>query len=181
MSEATVGNMLAVARERIAQTQAQEERAEQVRLRREGRTRARRAARDAQRRQMWLDRLSAALAPDLGGAERLQRVADALASKGWKMQVKDLTPELEALADAYLASVHASVEDAVSPEMRWLREGYRARLRGSHNPPIDHLRVAALNSIAKNFKSDETAQSFMSPPLTRGPRVLREGESGSAE
>jgi transposase len=104
VSEATVGRMLVVARERIAQERAREVRVEEVRLRREGRTAAHRAARDRERRQMWQERLATALAPGLSGAEQIRRVADALASKGWNMQVKDLTPELEALADAYLAA-----------------------------------------------------------------------------
>jgi hypothetical protein len=179
--------MLAVARERIAQEQAREVRAEEVRLRREGRTAARRAARDRERRQMWQERLATALAPGLAGPERIRRVADALASKGWKMQVKDLTPELEALADEYLAALERWKNgQPISAGEEWLMDTYR-RVRklaeedpavaglgamSGGGPNIDHLRVAALNILVKKFKSD-TAQSPVKPSLARGPRLLR--------
>ena len=164
-------------------------RAEEVRLRREGRTASRRAARDRERRQIWQERLATALAPGLAGPELIRRVADALAGKGWKIQAKDLTPELEALADAYLAARVGHAEEsgeALPPEEEWLRDAHRwvrklaeedptvAGLRAisGGGPNIDHLRVAALNILVKKFKSD-TAQSPVKPSLARGPRLLR--------
>jgi transposase len=190
VSEATVGRMLVVARERIAQEQAREARANEVRLRREGRTAARRAARDRERRQLWQERLATALAPGFSGAERIRRVADALASKGWKMQVKDLTPELEALADAYLAARdgHAGKSgEALSAEEKRLRDMHRwvRKLAGEDpavaglgaisggGPNIDHLRVAALNHLVKKFKSDTASSSAEPSSVARGPRLLR--------
>jgi transposase len=189
VSEATVSRMLVVAREPIAQGQAWDERAEEVRLRREARTAARRAARDLDRRQMWQERLATALAPGFTGPERIRRVADALASKGWKMQVKDLTPELKALADAYLAARvrHAGKSgEALRAEEDWLRDAHRwvRKLAGadpavaclggiSGGPNIDHLRVGALNNLVKNFKSDTTGSSAQPSSLARGPRLLR--------
>ena len=192
VSEATVSRMLVVARERIAQEQAWEERAEEVRLRREGRTAARRAARDRERRQMWQERLATALAPGFTGPERIRRVADALASKGWKMQVKDLTPDLEAIANAYLAFRVGQAEEngqAIAAEEEWLRDAHRwvsvRKLAGEDpaiaglgaisggGPNIDHLRVGALNNLVKNFKSDTTGSSAQPSSLARGPRLLR--------
>jgi transposase len=190
VSEATVSRMLVAAREHIAQEQAQEVRAEEVRLRREGRTAARRAARDKDRRQMWQERLATALVPGFAGPERIRRVADALASKGWKIQVKDLTPELEALADEYLAARvrHADESgEALPPEEEWLRDAHRwvrklaeedptvAGLRAisGGGPNIDHLRVAALNNLVTNFKSDTARSSAEPSSLARGPRLLR--------
>jgi transposase len=189
VSEATVSRMLVVARARIAQEQAREVRAEEVRLRREGRTAARRAARDRDRRQIWRERLATALAPGLAGPDRRRRVADALASKGWKIQAKDLTPDLEAIADAYLAARdrHAVKSGETLPAgEKWLMDTYRrvpkpagenptvaglGAISGG-GPNIDHLRVAALNILVKKFKSD-TAQSPVKPSLARGPRLLR--------
>ena len=180
---------LVVARERIAQEQTWGERAEEVRLRREGRTAARRAARDRERRQMWQERLATALVPGIASDERIRRAADALASKGWKMQVKDLTPDLEALADAYLAARvrHAGKNgQAISAEEKWLMDTYRwvRKLAGQDpavaglgamlggGPNIDHLRVAALNHLVKNFKSDTARSSAQPSSLAHGPRLL---------
>jgi transposase len=187
--EATVSRMLVVARERIAKEQAREVRAEEVRLRREGRTAAHRAARDRDRRQMWQERLATALAPGLTGPERIRRVAGALASKGWKIQVKDLTPELETLADEYLAALvrHAGKNSQpISAGEKWLMDTYLrvrklagkdpavAGLRAiSGGPNIDHLRVAALNNLVKNFKSDTARSSAEPSSLARVPRLLR--------
>jgi transposase len=188
VSEATVSRMLVVARERIAQEQAWEERAKGVRLRREGRTVARRAARDRKRRQMWQERLATALAPGFTSPEQMRRVADALASKGWKMEVKDLTPELETIADEYLAALARWKNgQSISAEEKWLMDTYRRvrklaeedptvagrRAISGGGPNIDHLRVAALNHIAKNFKSDTAGSSARPPSLARGPRLLR--------
>jgi hypothetical protein len=120
------------------------------------------------------------------GAERIRRVANALTSKGWKVQVKDLTPELEALADEYLAARVRHAEEsgkALLPEEDWLRDAHRwvrelagedpaiAALRAilGGGPNIDHLRVAALNHLAKNFKSDTAPSSVKPSSLTRGP------------
>jgi hypothetical protein len=139
---------------------------------------------------MWLERLATALAPGFSGAERIHRVADALASKGWKIQVKDLTPELEALADRYLAARdwHAGRSgEALPPEEEWLRDAHRwvrklaeedpavAGLRAilGSGPNIDHLRVAALNNLVTNFKSDTARSSARPSSLARGPRLLR--------
>jgi hypothetical protein len=190
VSEATVSRMLVVARDRVAQKEAWEERAEEVRLRREGKTAARRAARDRERRQMWQERLATALVPGLAGAEQIRRVADALASKGWKMQVKDLTPELEAIADAYLATRvrHAGKSgEALPAKEKWLRDAHRwvSKLAGEDpavagstaisggGSNIDHLRVAALNNLVRNFKSDTAWSSAQPSSLARGPRLLR--------
>jgi hypothetical protein len=190
VSEATVSRMLVVARERIAQEQAREVRAEEVRLRREGRTAARRAARDWDRRQMWQERLATALAPGFAGAERIRRVAHALASKGWKIQVKDLTPELEALADEYLAARVRHAEEsgeALPPEEEWLRDAHRwvrklaeedpavAGLRAisGGGPNIDHQRVGALNNLVRKFKSDIAGSSARPSSLARRQRLLR--------
>jgi transposase len=188
VSESTVGRMLVVARELIAKRRAQEMRANEVRLRREGRKAARRAAHDRERRQMWGERLATTLAPGLTDAERLQRAADALASKGWKIQVKDLTPELRALADAYLAArvQHAGKGGQAMPAgEEWLRDADRwVQLAGEDpavagpnaisggDPNIDHLRVGALNNLVRNFKSDRTRSSAKPPSLARGPRLL---------
>jgi len=108
---------------------------------------------------MWQERLATALVPGIASDERIRRAADALASKGWKMQVKDLTPDLEALADAYLAALDRRVT------------GLGAMLGGG--PNIDHLRVAALNHLVKNFKSDTASSAAEPSSLTRGPRLLR--------
>jgi hypothetical protein len=141
---------------------------------------------------MWQEQLATALAPGLTGPERRRRVADALASKGWKIQVKDLTPDLEALADAYLAFRVRHAEEngqAIPPEEEWLRDAHRwvsvrklaeedpavaglGAISGG-GPNIDHLRVAALNHLARNFKSDTAGSSPRPSSLTRGPRLLR--------
>ena len=57
-------------------------RAKEARLRRERRTAAHRATRNREERQMWQERLAIALTPGFGSAERIRRVADALARKG---------------------------------------------------------------------------------------------------
>jgi hypothetical protein len=126
----------------------------------------------------------------LAGSERIRHVADALASKGWKMQVKDLTPELEELADAYLALRvrHAGKSgEALPAEEKWLRDAHRwvSKLTGKDpavagfgalsggGPNIDHLRVAALNNLVTNFKSDTARSSTRPSSPARGPRLLR--------
>jgi hypothetical protein len=40
-------------------------------------------------------------------------------------------------------------------------------------PNIDHLRVASLNHLVKNFKSDTASSSAEPSSLARGPRLLR--------
>ena len=125
---------------------------------------------------MWQERLATALVPGLAGAEQIRRVADALASKGWKMQVKDLTPELQALADEYLAARVRHAEDsgeALPPEEEWLRDAYRwlRKLAGEEpaveglraisgsGPNIDQIRVGALNNLVRNFQPDISRSS----------------------
>jgi transposase len=184
MSEATVSRMLPVARELVAQKHAQEACANEARSRREMRTAARRAAQEAERRQMWKDRLANAMSTGLTGIERLQRIADALASKVWKMKVSDLTPELEALADQYLANAADYIKEAEARgqdnKIGWLKDAHRwvSELAGAEaaaglprslgtGPNIDNLRVGALSSLIKNFKSENAADLS---PIRRLPK-----------
>ena len=139
---------------------------------------------------MWQERLATALAPGFTGPERIRRVADALASKGWKIQAKDLTPDLEAIADAYLAARdrHAVKSGETLPAgEKWLMDTYRRVRKLSEEDPtvaglggisgggpnIDHLRVAALNNLVRNFRSDTAGSSAEPSTLARGPRLLR--------
>jgi hypothetical protein len=113
-------------------------------------------------------------------------------ARAWKIQVKDLTPELEAIADEYLAARdrHAGKSaQAIPAEEEWLRDAPRLvrvrKLAGEDpavaglgdisggDPNIDHLRVAALNHLVKNFKSDTASSSAEPSSLVRGPRLLR--------
>ena len=164
LSEATVGRILVVARQRIAEKRHRETRRQQVEQRRQAGVMTRRHERDEARRTVWRERLKPALAPGLPVEERLHRVAHALASKGWKIQVKDLTPELQDIADAYLA--HFGKRDIVAPSERWLVEADRSvpalkdpksssglsqQIGLKRGPNIDDLRVGALNHLAKNF------------------------------
>jgi hypothetical protein len=168
----------------LLNSRAWEERDKEVRLRREGRTAADRAARD----RVWRERLATALAPGLAGAERIRRVADALASKGWKIQVRDLTPELETLADEYLTALARWKNgQPISAGEKWLMDTYRRVRKPARDNPavvglgaisgggpnIDHLRVGALNNLVKNFKSDAASSSAEPSSPARGPRLLR--------
>jgi len=81
--------MLVVARQQLEQARDREIRAQQARRRREMRTAMRRDERDAARAEMWHERLMPAREPRLTAQERVRRIAQALASKGYKIQVKD--------------------------------------------------------------------------------------------
>jgi transposase len=166
LSEATAGRILVAARQRIAETRQREASRQQAERRRQARVMAQRHQRDAERRAFWQEQLEPAFARGLSGEERLRRIAQALASKGWKIQTKDLTPELRDIADDYLAAVAA--REIVPPSESWLldadrwvrklkdpahREGLRQMLHEvgiKSGPNIDHLRVGALNHLAKN-------------------------------
>ena len=91
---------------------------QEAEARHQARVTARRQQRDEANRALWRERLEPALAPGLPVEERLRRVAQALASKGWKIQVKDLTPELRNIADVYLT--HYGEREIVRPSELWL-------------------------------------------------------------
>jgi hypothetical protein len=88
----------------------------------------------------------------------MERTAVALASKGYKIQVKDLTPELRAIADDYIENLGG--RDSFLPGETWLLEAHKW-LRRSKNlipgnplragPNLDRLRVGALNDLKKKF------------------------------
>jgi len=160
LSEATVSRMLVVARQQLAQEREREARKQQVRRDRDVRTAIRRSECDATRAAMWHEKLLPAWEPGLTPQERRRRLAQALASKGYKIQAKDLTPELRAIADQYLENLGG--RDSFSPAEAWLISA-RRRLRISKDPAaaspadqlrrgsnIDHLRVGALNDLVKN-------------------------------
>jgi transposase len=155
LSEATVGRILVVARQQIAEKQRRETRREQAEQRRQARVLAQRHQRDAKRGALWHDWLEAAgaLAPGLPDEERWRRIAQALARKGWRMKVKDLTPVLRDIADAYLAEI--GERDIVPPSERWLVEADRfvrdVQLGLRPGLDIDDKRVGALNHLAENF------------------------------
>jgi hypothetical protein len=161
LSEATVSRMLVVARQQLAQARDREARAQQARRRREMRTARQRNERDAARAEMWHERLMPAREPGLTAQERVRRIAQALASKGYKIQVKDLTPDLRAIADEYIENLGG--RDSFSPSETWLLDA-RKWLHRSKNliprnplragPNIDHLRVGALNDLVTNFNRD---------------------------
>jgi transposase len=166
LSEPTAGRILVVARQRIAEHRQREARRRLVEQRRQVQVMARRHQRDVERRALWQERLEPAFAPGLPGEERLRRIAQALASKGYKIHAKDLTPELCDIADDYLAAVGA--REIVPPSESWLvhadrwirklkdptyREGLRQMQHDfgiNSGPNIDHLRVGALNHLARN-------------------------------
>ena len=142
LSEATVGRILAVARRRLAEERRREARRRQVEQRRRDQVIVRRRQRDAERRALWRERLGPALAPGLPVEERFRRIAQALSKKGYKVEVRDLTPELRGLADIYLAAFVK--RGIVPPSELWLVDAAR------WSDP-DHRRVAALNHLAKKF------------------------------
>jgi transposase len=162
LSEATVGRILVVARERIAVERQREARKQNADRRRRVRVTARRHERDTERRSLWRERLEPAFAPGLPAEERLRSIAQVLALKRYKIQVKDLTPELCAIADEYIENL--GWRDTFSPAEKWLIDAHRwlpklkdpelrsseDRLRSS-GPDVDHLRAAALNHLGKHF------------------------------
>jgi hypothetical protein len=170
LSEATVGRILVVARQQIAKKQRRETRREQAEQRRQARVLAQRHQRNAERGALWHDRLAAAgaLAPGLPAEECWRRIAQALARKRWRMGVKDLTPVLRDIADAYLADF--GERDIVPPSERWLVEADRfvRDVKCGLRPgvDIDHKRVAALNHLAKNF--GPTALPPVRPSISGG-------------
>ncbi len=161
LSEATVSRILVVARQQLAQLRDREARAEQARRNRQVKTVMRRNDRDAARAAMWHERLMPAWDPDLSAQERCRRIAQALAGKGYKIQVKDLTPELRAIADEYIENLggrdsFSSAEEWLIDARRWLRilknpEARSPEKRLRVGPNIEHLRVGALNNLVKNF------------------------------
>jgi hypothetical protein len=168
LSEPTASRMLVVARQRIVEHRQREARRRLVEQRRQVQVIARRHQRDVERRALWQGRLEPAFAPGLPGEERLRCIAQALASKGYKIQAKDLTPELRDIADNYLADF--GNRDVVTPSEAWYvdadwwvrklkdpaRRAHRQQMErwlGIETPErvnIDHLRVGALNHLARN-------------------------------
>jgi transposase len=161
LSAATVSRILVVARQQLAQVRDREARAQQVRRDRQVKTAMRRNERDAARAAMWHERLMPAFDPGLTAQERWRRIAQALVSKGYKIQAKDLTPELRAIADEYLENLGG--RDSFSPAGEWLIDARRwlhilknPEARSPEEwpragPHIDHLRAGALNDLVKNF------------------------------
>jgi hypothetical protein len=157
--------MLVVARQQLAQERDRKARAQQVRRDREVKAAMRRNERDAARAAMWHERLMPAMDPGLTAQERCRRIARVLSSKGNKIQVKDLTPELRDIADAYLANfgdrdIFAPAEGWLMEASRWARliknpeaasPGERLRLDLRGHPNIEYLRVAALNHLRRRF------------------------------
>ncbi len=182
VSEATTGRILVVARRRIADKREREARKQNADRRRQIQVMARRHERDAERRALWRERLEPAFVPGLPAEERLRRIAQALALKRYKIQVKDLTPELGAIADAYLANFGKT--DIVLPSELWLVDADRwvRKLKDpaygeslqqmklvfgieiGKGPNIDHLRVGALNHLAKHFGPAALASARISIP-----------------
>jgi transposase len=162
LSEATVSRMLAVARQQLAQERNRDAREQEVRFRRQARTALRRSEREAARAATRHDLLVPAQEPGLTPQERGRRIAQALESKGYKIQVKDLTPELRAIADEYIENLGWR-DDAFSPRDEWLIDARHWLLRWKNpaaasseqmlrrGPNIDDLRVGALNHLVKNF------------------------------
>jgi len=105
MSESTAGRILPVARERLARQQAAQQRVAQACNSRRVAAMIRRDERDAERQETVRRKFDEIFVPGVSAEEALTQIAGALAEKGWKVQVKDLTPELRDLADAYLRSV----------------------------------------------------------------------------
>jgi transposase len=153
LSEATVSRMLVVAREQLAQARDREARAQRARGNRLAKTAMRRDERDAARAARWHERLTPALEPGLTAQERMQRIAQALASKGYKIQVKDLTPELREIAEEYLENLGG--RDSFSSAEEWLIDARRRLLESKNSearvPNLENERVGALNHLVKNF------------------------------
>lgn len=145
ISERTVGDILAVARERLAREQEAQRRAAQARNSRRVAAMIRRDQRDAQRRDDVTRKLDEILVPGVTPESAIAQIAEALAAKGWKIEVKDLTPELRDLANAYLRWVYAHPEYLDATE-GWLLETDRWKNR-------DHARVAALNHLVKRHRA----------------------------
>ncbi len=164
LSEATVSRMLVVARQQLGQARDSDAREQEVRLKRQVRTAMRRSEREAARAALWRDLLIPAQEPGLTAQERCRRIAQALASKGYRIQVEDLTSDLRAIADGYLESLGG--RNTFSPAEEWLIDArnwlrvfknpeagaleQRLRLASGH-PNIDHLRVGALNHLVRNY------------------------------
>jgi transposase len=149
VSERTVGEILPVARERLARAREAAQRARQVRNSRRVAAMVRRDQRDAERRDRVRSMLDEILVPGTAAQDAASRIAVAFAAKGWKVEVRDLTPELEELADAYLraARAHSTYLDGKD---KWLLEADRWTNR-------DHARVAAINHFVKRYKAELAA------------------------
>lgn len=173
LSEPTVGQILVVARERIADERARNGHSGRNNAGRLG-VEARRQQRDVDRRAHWNKLLEPAYAPGLSWEERLRRIAQALAKKGWKIQVKDLTPELRDIADTYLADY--AKREVVDPSEIWLAHADKHYLPGE----LDKQRAGALNHKVRNFGptaspparisisgSDESEHYQLLPPAPR--------------
>lgn len=140
-SERTVGNILNIARERLAG----EQRARRARNSRRAAAMARRKQRDAERRDMVIRHLNEILVPGVDAKEAISKIYEAFAAKGWKFQTKDLTPELAKFADAYLQAVRANSATYLDDNEGWLLETGRWRDQ-------DHARVAAINHFSKRMR-----------------------------
>ena len=130
---------------------------------------------------MWHDRLAPAWEPGVTMLERQRRIAQALARKGYKIQVKDLTPELQDIADDYIENLGGR-KDSFSPGETWLPDAKKwlRRAKGlipsnplRAGPNIEHLRARALNEIVKNFGAANALEApalvLLPPEPAQGP------------
>jgi hypothetical protein len=183
LSEATVSRMLVVARQQLARDRDREARAEQVSRNRQVRTAMRRNKREAARAALWHERLAPAREPDLTTQELWRRIAQALASKRYKIQVKDLTPDLRAIADEYIENL--GWRDILLPGETWLLDARKWLLRSKNlipgnalraGPNIDDLRAGALNHLKKNFHGNiglGASRALFDSPETEKRRFLQ--------
>jgi len=104
----------------------------------------RRDERDAQREaevRQWFQRN---ITSDITPEEAIRRVVVVLSETGWKIRIKDLTPTLRELADAYLRAVVDDPE--LAAEDTWLRDAHRWGDKGQ-------ARAAALNHLRKRHQA----------------------------
>jgi transposase len=179
LSETTIGSILRVAREQLAQERDRQVRAAQARRSRQIAAFERRDERDSERREMWRRRLMPGWADGLTDEERLWRFAEALASHdAYKIQVKDLTPELEDLADFVRRYFRHSYSGIMGPREDWLLSAdpqQRARRRdvlamAGLEPGLEDEaakeRAAILNYLLRAYRD---GASLPSPPPQRLP------------
>lgn len=143
VSDGTVSRILRAARARLEEQRGRaahtSDRKTATRMRHEQRRKEHDARREAEMRQ-WLEHN---ITPGITREEALLRIGRALSETRWRIGIKDLTPTLRSLADAYRRAV---CEQPDLPERdRWLHESYRW-------PNQDYARVAALNHWAERYR-----------------------------
>ncbi|MGA7323084.1 MAG: helix-turn-helix domain-containing protein [Rhodomicrobium sp.] len=155
LSEATAGRILRLAREQIAQEQERRSRDAMASRRRETRKAAKKLARVTERRQFvrtWLqENYRGCLTTEEGG----RRMVEALATGGFKFHIKDLTPELVALADAHILR-YENFSGIIPDELDWfVRVAPRQLRSGSYGEGhISNTRVGALNHLVHNWAAE---------------------------